>query len=213
MEIKLKKMARTEKREKYLPRLAKKRSINLASYGEKRFNWKGALPAVAILLVFGVLFGKLAIMDRLVAVSMAQMEVANLQIEVTNGYTRINGYGELVDQYAHYTYSGMTTEELQQTERARSIALLKKYILPKAKVDNWSVSGNVIQLPISGMTLQEINLIVQEVEQDEEVLYCTVTTASTRDSDGTKPAGTLSDLNVTAQVSIYLNEREGSGSY
>lgn len=53
--------------------------------------------------------------------------------------------------------------------------------------------------PVTGTTLADINRLVQELDQEKIVDYCTVTTAV---SDETEEKGET----VTGQLTIYLND-------
>lgn len=195
-----------QKKNKALParRLPNKKTINLAAVGEKPLNLFIAVPAILAIILAAALVSKFAVVDRLVKVSQAQAEVAALQAAVDGGYEAINGYGELVDEYAHYTLSGMTEEELQTVNRTAIISMLDRVVLDRAQVESWTITGNEIDLPITGATLQEINQIVQELEQEDLVDFCTVTTAATSDQDKNQTKVSENTV-VTAQVIVYLN--------
>lgn len=185
-------------------RLPTKRTINLAVVGEKPLNLLVAVPAILVILVAAGLLSKFAVVDRLTAVSRAQAEVASLQASLDAGYETIEGYGDLVDEYAHYTLSGMTEEELQTVDRTEVISMLQRVVLQRAKVGSWTITGNRLDLPITGATLQQINMIVQQLEEEDLVDFCTVSTAATSDTDSRRQ--TISENTVvTAQVIVYLN--------
>ena len=100
-----------KKRKALSPRhLPTKRTINLAVVGEKPLNMLVAVPAIVVIILAAALVSKFTVVDRLMAVNRAQAEVAALQADVDAGYEAIADYGDLVDEYAHYTLSGMTEE-------------------------------------------------------------------------------------------------------
>ena len=185
-------------------RLPTKRTINLAVVGEKPLNLLVAVPAILVILVAAGLLSKFAVVDRLTAVSRAQAEVASLQASLDAGYEAIEGYGDLVDEYAHYTLSGMTEEELQTVDRTEVISMLQRVVLQRAKVGSWTITGNRLDLPITGATLQQINMIVQQLEEEDLVDFCTVSTAATSDTDSRRQMISENTV-VTAQVIVYLN--------
>ena len=127
-------------------KLPVKRSINLAMTDEKPVNLKVGIPAFILILVAAFAFGKFAVADRLLEVSRAEAEVAALRSELNAAYDRLNSFGELTEIYAHYTYSGMTQEEISRADRASAIALIRRVILPRGQVSNWTLSGNVLTL-------------------------------------------------------------------
>ena len=89
-----------------------KRSINLAEIGVKKKNTPVAVAALVILLVAAAVAAKFGIVDRVIAVEQARSELNTLRVQIATTKSNINSYGELAEKYAHYTYSGMTPEEL-----------------------------------------------------------------------------------------------------
>ena len=182
-----------------------KRSINLAHAGEKKSNIRlGVLSMILLLLCIG-LFSKYGVYDRIMAMERARGEVQSIQVQIDAGNAAIDAYGELAIKYAHYTYSGMTKEELTIADRVAVLDLLDRLVLPTNYVESWTLEGNKLTLKISGKTLQELNLVTQLLEQDDMVAYCTVSTASTNDMRSTT-ADAFSD--VSAQLEITLNGSE-----
>ncbi len=182
-------------------KLPTKRSINLAMSDEKPVNLKIGIPAMILILVAAFAFGKFAVADRLVAVSRAEGQVSALQSELNMAYDKLNSFGELTEIYAHYTYSGMTQEEVSRADRTSAIALVRRLILPRGDVSNWTLSGNTLTVNMTVQDLNTVNRTVQDIESDEHVNFCTVNTAATTD----KNRGTEA---VNARITIYLNPAE-----
>ena len=107
-------------------KLPTKRSINLALTDEKPVNLKIGIPALILILLAAFAFGKFAVADRLVAVSRAEGQVSALQSELNMAYDKLNSFGELTELYAHYTYSGMTQDEVSRADRGSAIALIRR---------------------------------------------------------------------------------------
>ena len=183
-------------------RLPAKRSINLAQVNVKRINWWAAAPLILLIVAAAVAFGKFAVADRFAAVSAARAEVRSLQTQLDEGYAKIEAYGDLNERYAHYTYSGMTKEELERVDRVEVMELLRRGVLSKMSLDTWSVSGNVLTLSVSGKTLQEINMMMQSLLTEDMVDYCSVSTAQTSTENGA--AEGEENETVSAIVIIYL---------
>ena len=183
--------------------LPTKKDINLAVIGEEHINFLVALPSILLILLAAALFSKFLVYDRLQEVAAAQREVAELQEQLDAGYEELADYAELEELYAHYTYSGMTEEEKERTGRVEVLALIDRLILPQAGVEDLKITGNQMALNMSGNTLQEINLLVQKLEADPLVDFCSVTTAV---SKGEYDVPVTYDENtiVTARVVVYL---------
>ena len=189
---------------------APKKQINLALAGQKKKHYWVAVPAIGgIVMVAGVI-GKVAVADRLVQMSEAQSAVSQMQQQVDDITAYIDSFGDLQETYAHYTYQGLTGDELSFLNRPEVLKLMTDIIFPKVMVSSWSVSGNQLSLPVTGENLSDINSLVQELEQEPIVDYCNVMTAVT---DGNTE--TAADK-VTGQIVIYLldpltvQEQDGS---
>ena len=82
--------------------------------------------------------------------------------------------------------------------------LIRNMILPYAEVNSWSVTGNQLTIEMVGDTLQQLNLIVQQLEQQDLVDFCTVYTANT--DDNTRRNNNTEEFSfVKARVVAYLN--------
>lgn len=191
---------------------APKKQINLALVGQKKKHYWVAVPAIGgIVMVAGVI-GKVAVADRLVQMSEAQSAVSQMQQQVDDITAYIDSFGDLQETYAHYTYQGLTGDELSFLNRPEVLKLMTDIIFPKVMVSSWSVSGNQLSLPVTGENLSDINSLVQELEQEPIVDYCNVMTAVT---DGNTEAEAAADK-VTGQIVIYLldpltvQEQDGS---
>ena len=160
-------------------RVPVKRSINLATVGEKKQHWLAAIPAIALIVAAAAVFSKYLVMDRLQLLSDAQSEVRTVQQQLDSTRSRIESFGELNDVYAHYTYSGMTQEELNRVDRVAALELLERVVLPRTAVESWTLSGNTLTLSISGSTLEDINETVQLLLAEDIVAYSYITGAQT----------------------------------
>lgn len=102
-----------------------KRSINLVLVDENKINpFKAILGILLIVLVAGA-FGKFLVYDRLMSVSNVTAEVRQMRDTLDALQDSVEGYGELEEEYAHYTYDGMTEEELGLVNRKQVGELVK----------------------------------------------------------------------------------------
>lgn len=186
-----------------------KRTINLIGINDKPIDLRIAIPGIILILIAAFLIGKFAVADRLIAVSREQSKVRALQTQIDEGYKKIDSYGELTDKYAHYTYSGMTEEEVTRADRVEVIDMIRRVVAPKVQLDAWVINENTLQLTVTGKSLQEINLVAQSIEDEDIVDFCTVTTAATNENNYyATPELTEEEQRVTARVTVYLNESE-----
>lgn len=181
-----------------------KRTINLAGVGEKPLRLSLAIPGIILVLLAAAAFSKFLVIDRLQDVADAQSVVYGLQRELDAGYEELSGFDDLSNLYAHYTYSGFTNEELNRTDRVDVLNLIRTMIIPYAEVSTWSVTGNQLTVNMSAESLQQINLIVQQLEAQDLVDFCTVNTANT--NDNTRGNATKEEFSIVrARVMAYLN--------
>ena len=181
-----------------------KRTINLATQGEKKMNVGLAIPSVVLIIVIAAVFSKFLVIDRFAEVTAAQRVVYDLQTRLDQGYAELADFDDLSELYAHYTYSGFTAEELNRTDRVDVLNLIRNMVLPYAEVNSWSVTGNQLTINMTGESLQQINLIVQQLEQQDLVDFCTVNTANT--DDNTRGNQSTEEFSIVkARVLCYLN--------
>ena len=200
-------------------KLPVKRSINLAGAGEKPLNLKIGVPAIILILIAAVALGKFGVADRLTALNRANAEVNTLNSRLEQVYKKIDQYSELEEKYAHYTYTGMTDEELSRVDRTETVKMIERVVLPSSKLSSWSISGNQLTLTVTAETLQEVNLMAQRLEEEEIVSYCQVTQAATDKHEYYGSSGTQSDgedaenaiYGITANVTAFLKVPEGEG--
>lgn len=179
---------------------ASKKQINLALAGQKKKHYFVAIPAIGAIVVAAGFLGKVAVADRLVEMSVQQSLASDLQKQVDDVTDYIAGFGDLQQTYAHYTYQGLSVDELSYINRPKVLKLMKEVIFPKVTVSSWSLSGNQLTLPVTGENLSDINALVQQLEDEELVDYCNVMTAVT---DGNQETERAADK-VTGQIVVYL---------
>ena len=180
-----------------------KRTINLAGMGDKPMRIGVAIPAILLILIAAAAFAKFLVIDRLNEVNAAQAELARVRSQVDAGYEELKDFDDLSLLYAHYTYSGFTAEELGRTDRVDVLDLIRRKVIPWSVVSSWSLTGNQLSINMTADSLQQINLIVQQLETEDLVDFCTVNTANTDDNTRGKEAIEYSVVN--ARVSVYLN--------
>lgn len=187
-------------------RVPTKPNINFALVGVKRTRWWLVILVLVLILAAAAAVAKFLVIDRFAEVSAAQAEAEAVRLQCEESYHRIAAYGELNDVYAHYTYSGMTEEELARVDRSDVMDLLQRVILPRTEVSDWNLTENRLSISIEGKTLQDINATVQKLLEDELVSYCEVSTATTE--TGTSRYQRLNPDMVSANVVVYLAKPE-----
>ena len=183
-----------------------KRVINLASVGEKPIRLSSAIPSVLLVIVLAGLLSKIAVTDRFAKVSEMRREVSAVQRQVDEVTEALGGFGDMTDRYAHYTFSSFSQDELIRTDRIAILDMVERMVMPIMVGSTWTVSGNQMVLNIQGATLEAINQLMQQLEAEPLVDYCTISTArQTPNSPNTDP--------VVASITIYFLPGDATVSY
>ena len=188
-------------------KLPTKRSINLASAGVKTMNIRAAVIGIVLIVAAAALFGKFLVADRLIAMTREQQKAADLRTQLAGVYQQIASYSGIEEDYAHYTWSGMTEEELKRAARPEVIRMIEKELADKGEAVSWNLSENILTLTVAGENLQEINELARRLETYDIVSLSTVTAAV---KDGQEKTPT--DGKVRANIIAYLVSNEEGGS-
>ena len=181
-------------------KLPNKRTINLAKVTEPpRINIAKAIPAALLICAAAGLFAKFAVVDRYNELSEIQRNNSELSAQIDRYKQIIIENEGLDEEYAHYTYTGMTEEENNRVDRVSAMNLVEKYVFRDTTLESMTVYGNTITLTCSGATLDTFRAIVAEMEKDPAVNFCTVNAANTGTTNVT------AEDYVKAQIVIYLN--------
>ena len=162
-------------------RLPVKKSINIAAVGQKKTRLAVALPLFLFALAVIAVFTKFLVMDRLEAVDREEQRVRELRTQLSAANAELEGFGELKEEYAHYTFADMTEEELQRVERSDVVELLERIVIPRASLSSWSVRQNQLTLAVTLDTLQDTSELVQLLNEDARVDFATVKSAVTNE--------------------------------
>ena len=186
-------------------KLPTKTSINLMPKDENTIDLHRVIPVILIIVILVGVLGKFFVVDKLIEMTNAQNRVATMQAEIEQAYATIEQMGDVEEQYAHYTYSGMTEEELTRVDRTDVMKLAQAAINTGVKVNSWSVTENMMTLQVRARTLQKLNQTAQALEKKKIVERCIINTANkatltTITTDDRKNEGKY----VTATYILYL---------
>ena len=110
-------------------RMPTKRSINLILVDENKISLPKAVLGVLLIVALAAAFSKYMVADRLIAMSEAAARVSTAKSELTRAEATLKTFGDVEDDYAHYTYSDMTAQELNLVDRI-SVLKLVRTMLP-----------------------------------------------------------------------------------
>ena len=179
-----------------------KQSINLVIVDESKINPLKAIPLVIVVVALAALFSKFMVFDRLAAMNQATGRVSTLQTNLQEANSLISTFGELQEEYAHYTYSGMTEEELGRVDRVEVLKLAESVFAAGDIAKSWRLSGNILTAEVGGESLEELNQLAQKMEESPIVDRVAITNASKAEEvrDGNTAGG------VRASFIVYLQQ-------
>lgn len=178
--------------------------LNLAGYNKKEGSLLKFIIIVAVIVIAVVVLAKFLVFDRFAELERAQAEAASLQAQIDANYAEIQKLDGLSDEYAHYTYSGMTEDEMALVSRTDVLDLISRLVVPYATIASWSLQGNTLTMTINDTTLNKANQIVAQMGSEPIVNYAFVQTAATDGSQEILPGSV-----VSAQLTAYLQVPEG----
>lgn len=178
-----------------------KTSINLVIKKDSFFSSKKALPVmIALVVLTCVLIGFLLIRP-LIILGTANAKSSELQTQITQTNALISSKGDVVEEYAHYTTDGMTSEELNRVDRVKVMKLVEDAVVNNGSINSWSVSDNIATLQVRGSSLSELNQAAAALEKDPIVERCVINNAN---------RGTRANESgvVAVTFTVYLNDPE-----
>ena len=172
-----------------LPKIKKgiiptKNYINVLVKKKQPFSIQKNLPLIIVLVILFLVLFKFAMFDRLATIIVDTNKVSTMQEEIADINSKINAMKGVEDQYAHYTTSGMTAEELGRVDRVKAMKLINKQFMRANVCRSWNLTGNVMTLKVNGPSLRELNQTAAELEENDIVERCVISTADKRLAEG-----------------------------
>ena len=172
-----------------LPKIKKgkiptKNYINVLVKKKQPFSIQKNLPLIIVLVIIFLVLFKFAMFDRLATIIIDTNKVSTMQEEIADINSKINAMKGVEDQYAHYTTSGMTAEELGRVDRVKAMKLINKQFMRANVCRSWNLTGNVMTLKVNGPSLRELNQTAAELEENDIVERCVISTADKRLAEG-----------------------------
>ena len=180
---------------------ADKRSMNLFYKPDRTTK-----PATVFLYVLFVLvcllgLGKILVFDVWYETNLARQELAQAQARQDKVMLQLADYREVKERYNRYA---ATEEERALIDRMKVLSLLEENAGTTAAMSSISISGDTVQLQLSGVSLSEVAQIVKRLEASPIVKGIVVSTAATT-GEGVEPAEDGSGL-VQADMQILLQK-------
>ncbi len=146
------------------------------SFNQKR-DLKGLLIGTAVIVVAAILVAKFGVLDQFDKLARAQAREQELQARYDADVQFIKTAGELSDEYYHYTWDGMTEEELGRVSRV-DVAKLADFIAQQGvSVRTMSLKESVLTVGVTGDTLDTMSKLTASLAEQDVVESCSLASA------------------------------------
>lgn len=157
-------------------------TMNFARH-KSEFNLGKVAVVALVIIVVTLLFTKFAVLDPLEQKTAALNELSQRQSQMDVLNAKLAGWDELQALYGRYSYGWMTEDETNLVERMDILSLMETKIRPRAQIEDFSISGNVLTVNLEGITLEQTSSLVTLLESDPLVTSATVYKASNDDAE------------------------------
>ena len=171
---------------------------------KKKVNLKVLIPAIVAGLVILGLIGKFVVYDQFAELNRAIRRSNDLYVQVEEKNAIIRASGEMVAEYAHYTWDGMTEEEKARVKRSETTALIDFINKQGAKVEYYSLTGPMMTVNLSVNSLEAVSRLLEKINEQEIVESSSVVYAATKE----KEEEVVTSAGVEAQINIYITSHE-----
>ena len=155
------------------------------------------LPWVLLIVVAAALFGKFAVADRFARLQAAENALAARYDELDALTAATADFAEVKDIYNQYTYRDF---DRSIADRQEILDLLEREVFPHSQSQSVTVNGNVFSTTLTGVTLDEVSLMMTRLEADPLVEGVTVSTAGYDDpTTNTQPYATMTIVFTNAE--------------
>ncbi len=173
-----------------------KTTINFVGIEEKETNWLLAIPGIIVILIVSVMISKFGVIDRYAKLSAAQAEAAAMEGRVKEGMEKIASAGDLTDQFYHYTWTGMTDEEIMRESRVKIANLISFINGQGLSVKSYALTGPQLSVIVRGSSLDQISQVLALVRKEKIVETCSVSMAQMNTDEQSASTGVDAQLNI-----------------
>lgn len=170
-------------------------------YYKEDFTTKISTMLLYLLFAFVVLLAiaKFAFFDVRQEYVQASEDLTAAQTELDTITRSLTNYNQVEKQYTIYSNGCLSEEETAFADRMDIMNLVEDKLMSKADISSLIVSGNTVTIDFTGVTLNEVAVIVRDLQSSPLVENVTVNTAA-------------SDSNqLTVNMVITVTKEGGNG--
>ena len=178
---------------------------------KKKVNLAVVIPSVLAAVAVLAVVGKFVVYDQFAKLNREVKRSNELYAQLEEKNEIIRQSGELMKEYAHYTWDGMTEEEKGRVKRTDTAKLVDLINDQGTEVVSTILTDNVITVNLNAGSLESVSRLIEVIAQQDIVESCSVTYAATNEKEGKSPKPDNEDEEVVpvksgveALVNIYL---------
>lgn len=162
-----------------------KTTINLVPKKESVLSTRKGVTAIVLGSLLVVVLALVLIVRPIIGLMNANARVDALTAQLDEINSTIAANTAVEEEYAHYTYEGMTEEEMSRVDRVQIMKLVEDALISGGVAKAWALSGNIMTFEVSGASLAELNQIAAALENEPIVERCVINNANKGNSDTT----------------------------
>ncbi len=183
---------------------------------KKKVNPAILIPSIVIAAVVLGVVGKFVIYDHFARLARETARANELYAQIEEKTKIIQESGELVSEYAHYTWDGMTDEEKSRVKRTETAELVDFINSQGVDVEYFNLSGSMMTINLRANSLESVSKLLEKLSQKEIVESSSVVYAATKEKEVAKTpsADSAASTNekvmvsdgVEAQIILYITD-------
>jgi len=144
-----------------------KTTLNLAQRERNPLNLGVTLPTMILLVIAVAAFSKFGVVDRLHAVSTADAQAVQQELLVSQVQEKTADYEQVLEKYQ--SESLRKNASTGGADPMECLKLVETNLLDKSQVSSFTIASDTITVKLSGVTLNDISAIYQQLMKSDLV--------------------------------------------
>ncbi|MEG2004046.1 MAG: hypothetical protein RR057_05555 [Clostridia bacterium] len=150
-----------------------KTTLNLFRKGDKKALRVKAVAIVVIIVISAAAFAKFAVIDMIDSVDLAQNKALEAKTKLADTLKITSVYPEVLAEYRRYFADVAAEGETEHlVSRVIALELVEKNLMPFAKVNDFSISQNILTANLTVNSLADVVAVLKGLENHQNVQKC-----------------------------------------
>lgn len=160
-----------------------KKVMNLAQRESQSQNITTLAVGLSLILVLCLCVAKFAVLDQLERQRKAEAEYAAVHSQYAQMQEALADYPQVEEEYRTYSRKWMQAQSSSRlfvsVDRQEVLDLIETWLMPHGEVRSFNVQDDTLVINMSGMNLEEISAMFEQVQQQPIVKSAALNLAST----------------------------------